>query len=102
MGGKVARQINICDKNGTVLPDASVAPGDVVAATMYANQVYTGVGGDKFGIHWSFEDVCVICQRAKLERRTEVCAFQGIDYDFAQDYTIAAPMDFDPMMTANI
>lgn len=36
---------------GKVLPSSgTVAPGDVVAVTMFANQVYTGVGGDKFGI----------------------------------------------------
>jgi hypothetical protein len=33
---------------GKVLPNGLVHPGVVVAATMYANQVYNGVGGDKF------------------------------------------------------
>ena len=86
MGGKYPKAINICDMYGGVLPSGQVAPGDVVAATMFANQVYTGVGGDKFGIHWSFEDVQVICQRHKLESKTEVSVFQGGSYDFACQY----------------
>ena len=86
MGGKFARNINICDMNGGVVPSGRVAPGDVVAATMFANQVYTGVGGDKFGIHWSFEDVQVICQRHLLEVKTEVSVFNATDYTFAAQY----------------
>lgn len=79
MGGKYARVITVCDYQGKALPTGQVAPGDVVAATMFANQVYTGVGGDKFGIHWSFEDVSVVCQRACLEAKSEVSAFNGFD-----------------------
>lgn len=94
MGGKVAKAVSICDRTGQVLPGGNVSPGDVVAATMYANQIYTGVGGDKFGIHWSFDDVSIICQRSKLELKTEVSAFQNIDYAFAQDYTTPAPQSF--------
>lgn len=86
MGGKFARTINVCDHTGAVVPGGNVAPGDVVAATCYANQVYTGVGGDKFGIHWSFEDVSVVCQRAKLEVRTSVPIFATATYDFASTY----------------
>ena len=52
----------------------------------YANQVYTGVGGDKFGIHWSFEDVSVVCQRSKLEVRTSVPVFATAKYEFASTY----------------
>ena len=37
------------------------------------------VGGDKFGIHWSFQDVSVVCQRANLEQKTEVSAFMDTD-----------------------
>ena len=85
-GGKVPRKINVCDHTGQVLPDGVVQPGDVVAATMYANQVYTGVGGDKFGIHWSFEDVQVVCQRQSLAQKTNVPVFQGNDYAFAKPY----------------
>lgn len=84
--GKYARVINICDHNGHVLHNGNVQPGDVVAVTMYANQIYCGVGGDKFGIHWSFEDVQVICQRAKLAQKTFVPGFQHCVYDFAQPY----------------
>lgn len=89
MGGKMAKPINVCDRNGSVIAEGVVAPGDVVAATMFANQVYTGVGGDKFGIHWSFEDVSIVCQRSKLERRTEISAFQstGTQYPYAADYS---------------
>jgi len=87
MGGKFARQINICDHEGAVVPNGTVAPGDVVAATVYANQVYTGVGGDKFGIHWSFEDVSVVCQRSKLEAKTCVPVFAATKYDFGQAYS---------------
>ena len=86
MGGKYARTITICDHKGTTVPNGMVAPGDVVAATMYANQVYTGVGGDKFGIHWSFQDVSVICQRANLEMKAEVSAFSDTAYEFARPY----------------
>ena len=86
IGGKFARKINICDQYGKVLPNGNVAPGDVVAATAYANQVYTGVGGDKFGIHWSFEDISVICQRAKLEAKSAVPIFAATQYEFAQPY----------------
>ena len=86
MGGKFARTINVCDHEGTVVPNGNVAPGDVVAATSYANQVYTGVGGDKFGIHWSFEDVSVVCQRSKLEVRSSVPVFATAKYEFASTY----------------
>jgi hypothetical protein len=91
MGGKMAKPINVCDRDGSVIAEAVVAPGDVVAATKFAKQVYTGVGGDKFGIHWSFEDVSIVCQRSKLEKRTEVPAFQGLDkqFTFAADYSYA-------------
>lgn len=86
MGGTFPRKINICDKKGQVIPNGNVAPGDVVAATCYANQVYTGVGGDKFGIHWSFEDISVVCQRSKLEVKVSVPVFAAQDYAFAQAY----------------
>ena len=86
MGGKFARNITICDKEGAVVPHGTVAPGDVVAATTYANQVYTGVGGDKFGIHWSFEDVAVVCQRSKLEEKTGVPIFGAASYECGRPY----------------
>ena len=86
MGGKYARTVNICDHAGAVLPTATVAPGDVVCATVYCAQVYNGVGGDKFGIQWSFNDVQVVCQRAKLEVKKTVTAFGSKEYEFAQTY----------------
>lgn len=90
-GGKVARKINVCDHTGKVLPNGVVQPGDVVAATMYANQVYNGVGGDKFGIQWSLEDVQVICQRASIPQKLDVPAFGFAQYDFAQTYVEEMP-----------
>ena len=86
MGGKMARKIVVCDHNGVALPHGQVLPGDVVAATIYANQVYTGVGGDKFGIHWSFQDVSVQCQRVNLLQKSEVNAFKDTNYEFAKPY----------------
>lgn len=86
MGGKFARTITVCDHKGVAIPQGQVAPGDVVAATIYANQVYTGVGGDKFGIHWGFQDVSVVCQRASLEQKTEVSAFMDTEWSFAKPY----------------
>ena len=93
MGGKYGRHITVCDHRGAAIPGGQVCPGDVVAATIYANQVYTGVGGDKFGIHWAFNDVSVICQRANLEMKTEVTAFQGTEWDFSKPYidTVSEP-----------
>lgn len=86
MGGKYARVVTICDHQGQTVPNGAVAPGDIVAATIYANQVYTGVGGDKFGIHWSFQDVSVVCQRMNLEQKTEVSAFLDSNWAFAKPY----------------
>jgi hypothetical protein len=87
MGGKYARQITICDHQGHTVPHGQVTPGDVVAATIYAQQVYTGVGGDKFGIQWSFQDVSVVCQRVHLAQKAEVSAFVDVDWAFAKPYT---------------
>ena len=50
------------------------------------------VGGDKFGIHWGFEDVQVIAQRAKLEYKTEVPAFSTTQYPFAAAYDAPKPI----------
>ena len=86
MGGKYQRDITICDHEGKSLVNANVSPGDVVAATMYANRVYTGMAGDKFGIHWAFQDVSIVCQRGKLDQKTEVNAFVGADWSFAKPY----------------
>lgn len=86
MGGKYERNITICDHTGAAIPNGVVAPGDVVAATVYANQVYNGVGGDKFGIQWSFQDVSVVCQRGSLEQKAEVSAFMNTDWGFSKPY----------------
>lgn len=86
MGGKYARNVTICDFKGQAIPNGTVSPGDVVAATMFANQVYSGVGGDKFGIHWSFQDVSVVCQRSNLEQKQEVSAFMDVDWSMGKPY----------------
>ena len=86
LGGKYARAVTVCDCNGMAVPHGQVTPGDVVAVTMFANQVYTGVGGDKFGIHWSFQDVSVVCQRSNLEQKTEVSAFMNTEWGCAKPY----------------
>jgi len=87
MGGTREHKINVCDKDGQVVADGSVRPGDVVAATAYVNQVYTGVGGDKFGIHWSFEDVQVLCQRNSMAPKSAIPNFgMAPPYEFAQPY----------------
>jgi hypothetical protein len=93
MGGKTQRVINVCDKDGKVVSTGTVCPGDVIAATIYINQVYTGVGGDKFGIHWAFEDVQVICQRMSLSSKADVPAFKAQTYDFAQPYIEPPPLE---------
>jgi hypothetical protein len=89
VGGKFIKHVNICDKDGAVVTNGNVCPGDAVAATMYAAQVYTGVGGDKFGIQWSFEDVQVVCQRAKLMELTHCTAFGSSKHTYAQGYSAA-------------
>ena len=86
MGGKYARNVTICDHKGVTIPNGTVQPGDVVAATIFGNQVYTGVGGDKFGIHWSFGDVSVICQRAHLDIPSQVTAFTDATWSFGRAY----------------
>ena len=93
--GKTVRPIVVCDHRGQAIPNGTVAPGDVVAATIFANSVYTGVGGDKFGIQWGFEDVSVICQRSQREPKTEVAAFVNNNYSFARDYTVSDLPVFD-------
>lgn len=91
MGGKFAKQINVVDHTAAVVPNGQVCPGDVVAVTAHVNCIYTGVGGDKFGISWSFEDVQVVCQRSRLAKPTEIPAFREYTYDFASDYAMSDP-----------
>lgn len=100
MGGRFERKINICDHTGAVIPSGNVAPGDVVAATVYAGQVYSGVGGDKFGIQWCFDAVSVICQRAKLEAKSVVPVFGGQSYSFASSYVEVNEPLSEPMSVA--
>lgn len=86
MGGRFKQSVNVCDYKGNTVEGAVVCPGDVVAATAFAKCVYTGVGGDKFGISYAFEDVSVICQRAKLVTPSMQSAFGSQDYEFAKAY----------------
>lgn len=86
MGGKYARSINVVDHTARVIPHGVVSPGDVVALTAHVNCVYTGVGGDKFGISWAFDSVQVVCQRSRLAQPTEVSVFREQVYDFASEY----------------
>jgi hypothetical protein len=88
LGGKFIKPVNICDKDGAVVANGNVCPGDAVCATMYAATVYTGVGGDKFGIQWCFEDVQVVCQRAKLMQVTHCNAFGSSTHACAQEYAM--------------
>ena len=94
VGGKFIKHVNICDKDGAVVPNGNVCPGDAVAATMFAAQVYTGVGGNKFGIQWSFDDVQVVCQRAKLMEVSRCDAFGPSTHAFAQEYSTATAQVF--------
>ena len=80
MGGKYARDVTVCDCTGAVLAGAQVAPGDFVAATAFVNSVYTGVGGDKFGISWGFGEVAVVAQRAQIEMQSSVSAFANNEW----------------------
>ena len=86
MGGKRERKITVCDHTGRAVPNGVVKPGDVVAATTFVNQIYTGVGGDKFGIHWAFQDISVVCQHAAMDEKTEVQAFMDADWAFSKPY----------------
>jgi len=95
VGGKFIKRVNVCDKDGTVITNGNVCPGNAVAATMYAAQVYTGVGGDKFGIQWSFDDVQVVCQRAKLMEVTHCGAFGSSQHVCAQQYSTSDLMEED-------
>jgi hypothetical protein len=88
-GGKEVKRVNICDKDGAVVTNGTVCPGDAVCATMYAATVYSGVGGDKFGIQWGFDDVQIVCQRTKLTQVTHCNAFGTSTHAYAAGYTVA-------------
>ena len=68
-------------------------PSDVVSVTMHLDNVYTGVGGDKFGAHWCLEDVAVICQHHQLGGAVEVNAFRDAQvnkWEFSSEYDSCA------------
>lgn len=97
MGSKIPRILPIVDCAGQVLTTPQVNPGDVVAACMYINQVYTNVGGDKFGIHWAMNSVQIVCQRAAVPAPTEIADFGAISYDYAKPYETAATSETESM-----
>lgn len=84
---KTSRTVPICDHTGKVIPNGVVASGDVVRATVYISHVYTGAGGDKFGINWGFDEVSIVCQRIKLQEKSAVPVFGNVEYCFSADYT---------------
>ena len=90
LGFQAKNEITICDATGNKVGAGEVRSGDVVSATMYIGSVYTGVGGDKFGIQWSFDAVSVVCQREKLERKPFVSAFANQQYTFVSEFEMPA------------
>lgn len=96
MGQKVAREIHVCDMEMNMLHKGHVCPGDVVKSTVYASTVYTNVGGDKFGISWGFETVCILCQRASLNPGLNLSCFSDCSkYAFAKSYMEPALVEVD-------
>ena len=95
MGGKMARDINIVDFSGKAIEKPAVAPGDCVAATCHIGQVYTGVGGDKFGISWALDAVSIVAQRSQLSQAKDLDCFQQSSYTFATPYV--PPQVSEPM-----
>ena len=88
-GGYRERKINICDYAGNVIPNGKVCPGDIVRATLYISNIYTGIG-DKFGISLGFEDVSIVCQNTVIEQqKTHVPEFEGSSYECARPYVEA-------------
>ena len=90
--GRVPRDIDICDKDGNCVPNGQVSAGDVVSATSHVSQCY--IIGDKFGVHWSFGAVQVICQRTHLAPKTSVPCFATVQYEFAQPYNVVDEAQF--------
>lgn len=90
LGYQAKTEIQVCDASGAPIEGGVVRSGDVVSATMWVQSVYTGVGGDKFGISYAFGAVSVIAQRAKLENKTTVSAFSDQSYSFATAYEMPA------------
>jgi hypothetical protein len=84
---KRENHVTVCDHGGRVLEGGQVMPDDVVSATVHLAGVYTGVGGDKFGINWSFKEIQVVCQAVHKRQKTEVSAFSNRGFDFAHDYS---------------
>ena len=84
---KRENSVLVCDHVGKVIPDGQVMPDDVVCVTAFLSGVYTGVGGDKFGINWSFKEIQIVCQAMHKKRKTEVSAFSNRTFDYAHDYS---------------
>ena len=98
VGNLRERQITICDFNGDVIEGGVVKPEHVVSCTMHLANVYTGVGGDKFGIHWQLEEVAIICQAHNKRQKTRVDAFTHCS-EF--DYAVVAPYEHPKPVESN-
>ena len=97
VGNYRERQITICDFNGDVIEGGVVKPDDVVSCTTHLANVYTGVGGDKFGIQWQLEEVAIICQAHNKRQKTRVEAFQSSEFDYA----VVAPYEHPKPVESN-
>jgi hypothetical protein len=83
---KCVNEVLVCDHAGQVVESGEVRPGDIVCVTLHLGGVYTGVGGDKFGINWTFKEVQVVCQAAHKRRKTSIAAFESVTHEFAHEY----------------
>ena len=97
VGNLRERTVTICDYNGDVVDNGVVKPEDVVSCTMHLANVYTGVGGDKFGCHWQLEEVAIICQAHNKRQRTKVPAFQTTEFEYA----VVAPYEAPKLVESN-
>ena len=83
-GSRTQRQIPICDSSNNIVEGGVVSPGDVVCALARISSAY--VIGDKFGLHWAFDTIKVVCQQSTLQPPTSVPAFGVQAYSFAAPY----------------
>ena len=86
------RTITLWDAKGNKLDSGNVLPGDLVSASIQADNVYSGVGGDKFGVHWTFNDVCIVCQSMNRNNSVagEAFASQFESHPLGREYSEVA------------
>ena len=91
VGNKRQRTIPLCDATGSVVEPGTtdVYPGDIVSCTMQLLDVYTGVGGDKFGMQWQVNEVCIVAPAAN-QTHTNVQAFAAQNF-VAEPYATNFP-----------